>query len=660
MIALIFLYSTIAAAPSSIINSISTTAYASTIAVPSEQQGSLNLSNNEGDSISPVMAASGNNNVYVAWVDDTRGYKAVFLAKSLDGGIAFGNATLLSNSNNSRNSSFPEEPQIAASGNNVYIAWYDNITGNYEPFLVVSTDNGTSFSNPISLKEKVGVQNKDASDEYGLLASFSQIAASGNNLYVIWYDNITGSVETFLTKSTDNGISFSDPINLSQKAKVGTTKNIAVSGNNVYVLWAVREDEDNNTSTAASPLTTNTQFLLVKSTEGGTTFSQPVIVTNEGGFLGGGLAASGNNNNVYVAWKDDTLSETTAEGFMRVLSNKISLAKSTDGGTTFSKPVNIIESKSSIGSDFNIAANANNVYAVWSMDVGAGEFIPELGRLPGEHIFAAKSTDGGTTFNKPPIDVGNGRFPEVSVSDDNNNLYVTWLYNIGNAEIFFTKITGNLSSQLTDTASLGTTETNATDAASTLAVEEPKEEGAFLTYENPNYGIKIQYPSSWVKIEEQEGGGELGSTATTPVLVSFFSPAKSPTDEHPESVNIVVEVLPSQTFTLDEYTQSGINELRTSLQDVNIIESTDNTTLAGNPAHKIIYTFTFIDKDNPSNQLSIKNMQIWTVKNGKAYVFSYGGVVSEFSESLADAQKMIDSSEISSLLPTITGRGSIG
>jgi hypothetical protein len=108
----------------------------------------------------------------------------------------------------------------------------------------------------------------------------------------------------------------------------------------------------------------------------------------------------------------------------------------------------MIESKSSINDDFNIAPMRNNVYAVWSMDVGMGKFLPGVGRLPGEHIFAAKSTDDGTTFNKPPIDVGNGVFPEVSVSDDNSNLYVTWLDNIGNAEIFFTKITGKLSSQL--------------------------------------------------------------------------------------------------------------------------------------------------------------------------------------------------------------------
>jgi hypothetical protein len=133
------------------------------------------------------------------------------------------------------------------------------------------------------------------------------------------------------------------------------------------------------------------------------------------------------------------------------------------------------------------------------MDVGDDELLPGVGRLPGEHILATNSSDGAT-FSKSLIDIGKGRFPEVSVSDDNNNLYVTWLYNIGNAEIFFKKVTGNLSSQLNDNAKLGTTETNPTNSASALAVEEPKD--VFLSYENTNYGIKMQYPSSWEKIDE--------------------------------------------------------------------------------------------------------------------------------------------------------------
>lgn len=43
-------------------------------------------------------------------------------------------------------------------------------------------------------------------------------------------------------------------------------------------------------------------------------------------------------------------------------------------------------------------------------------------------------------------------------------------------------------------------------------------------------------------------------------------------------------------------------------------------------------------------------MQIWTVKDGKAYIITYGGVVNQFPDSLADAQKMIDSFEIGDLI----------
>ncbi len=183
-----------------------------------------------------------------------------------------------------------------------------------------------------------------------------------------------------------------------------------------------------------------------------------------------------------------------------------------------------------------------------------------------------------------------------------------------------------------------------------------------LTYENHMQGIKIKYPSDW-QIQEQE-------TGIIPFVVFYSppgpivpcSPSCSPTDPIPETFNIGIENLPSQTFTLERYTNLGINKLRTSMQDFNLTESED-TTIAGLPAHKITYTFTVEGESKTSNPLpSLKNMQIVTVKDGKAYFITYGGVINQFSESLADAQMMINSFEITNLvsMPTISAHGRIG
>ena len=167
------------------------------------------------------------------------------------------------------------------------------------------------------------------------------------------------------------------------------------------------------------------------------------MVTNAPEFSGPPRLAVSGINNVYLSWQEDTIEK----GTMRVLSSKISLVNRTDGGTTFSEPVNMIESKSFINSDFNIGER--EIISIqcgqWTL-VGVSWFAG-LGSLPEEHIFVAKNTDRGTTFKKPMLDVGNGRFPDIAASD--GNWYVCWGFNIGNSEIFFTKGTGS-QSQLTD------------------------------------------------------------------------------------------------------------------------------------------------------------------------------------------------------------------
>src|SRR5918994_4039441 len=40
---------------------------------------------------------------------------------------------------------------IAASGDNVYVTWWDNKTGNWEVFFARSTDNGETFADTIML-----------------------------------------------------------------------------------------------------------------------------------------------------------------------------------------------------------------------------------------------------------------------------------------------------------------------------------------------------------------------------------------------------------------------------------------------------------------------------------------------------------------------------
>jgi hypothetical protein len=91
---------------------------------------------------------------------------------------------------------------IAASGDNVYVTWWDNKTGNWEVFFARSTDNGETFDDTINLSNAMG-RSED-----------SNIAASGDNVYVTWWDNKTGTREVYFRASTDNGETFGNTIML--------------------------------------------------------------------------------------------------------------------------------------------------------------------------------------------------------------------------------------------------------------------------------------------------------------------------------------------------------------------------------------------------------------------------------------------------------------
>ena len=75
--------------------------------------------------------------------------------------------------------------------------------GNFDIFFAVSNNNGTSFGTPINISNNTGG------------SSNPQIAASGNNVYVTWQDDTPGNSDIFFAVSNNNGTSFGTPINLS-------------------------------------------------------------------------------------------------------------------------------------------------------------------------------------------------------------------------------------------------------------------------------------------------------------------------------------------------------------------------------------------------------------------------------------------------------------
>jgi hypothetical protein len=117
-----------------------------------KQQGKAkgkNKHNAEEDFV--PIATSGNNYVYLVWPSNktTADFEIMFKA-STDGGKTFGAKINLSNSTGIDS----ERPQIAASGNNVYVTWWERNSTSNEPVLRVSNDNGKTFGEKIMLSNK--------------------------------------------------------------------------------------------------------------------------------------------------------------------------------------------------------------------------------------------------------------------------------------------------------------------------------------------------------------------------------------------------------------------------------------------------------------------------------------------------------------------------
>jgi hypothetical protein len=151
----------------------------------------------------------------------------------------------------------------------------------------------------------------------------------------------------------------------------------------------------------------------------------------------------------------------------------------------------------------------------------------------------------------------------------------------------------------------------------------------FLTYKNPTYRIRIQYPSDWEKLEFNQRN----------IIVIFRSPPENSSDTKLENLLIQVGNLPSQNITLDEIASANINALNQSLIDFELIELNATTLSGNNPAHKVVYT-------NREGKDERKTMQVLSIKEDKVYLITYTAEASRYDRYLPTIQKMIDSFRI--------------
>src|SRR5919107_3179980 len=99
---------------------------------------------------------------------------------------------------------------IATSGDNAYITWWSNKTGNEEVMFRASTDNGATFGDKINLSNTTAADSDDA-----------EIAASGDSGYVTWWERNETSDTPVARVSNNNGATFGPMLMLATNGTIG-------------------------------------------------------------------------------------------------------------------------------------------------------------------------------------------------------------------------------------------------------------------------------------------------------------------------------------------------------------------------------------------------------------------------------------------------------
>jgi hypothetical protein len=278
---------------------------------------------------------------------------------------------------------------------------------------------------------------------------YPQVAASENNVYVVWEDSTTpdlsnNNYDIYIKKSADWGESFAgnsnssatdtttEVLNLSNNPGFSNHPQIAAYDEKVHVAWI-----DNSLG--------NKEILLARSIDNGTTFSEAINLSNNANTNSRNLELSAFDNNVYAVWLDE---DEQGNGI-------ILFRASNDGGETFGNPITIARNVTT-NNDLTfpkVAAYGNNVYIAWNVadswsTQGEGEIITDL--------LYVKSSDQGNTFS-PPVKLNNNgeKVGEAQLAAYNNAVYVVWgssPYDHVTSNLFFIKSmdSGNTFSNVTE------------------------------------------------------------------------------------------------------------------------------------------------------------------------------------------------------------------
>jgi len=160
---------------------------------------------------------------------------------------------------------------------------------------------------------------------------------------------------------------------------------------------------------------------------------------------------------------------------------------------------------------------------------------------------------------------------------------------------------------------------------------------SFKTYENPKFGLTVTYPPNWT-VDELRNDPAVPTNNS--IVAIFKSPSQGQNDKYLENVIINIQGPSSDIASLEVYTNNLLKEFN-NMSDTIKITKEGKDTLAGLPAHQLLYTSTGVPG------LNLEKMQVFTVvNNSSAYVVTFGAEQTEYDKNIQNVEKMINSIKI--------------
>jgi hypothetical protein len=124
-------------------------------------------------------------------------------------------------------------PCIGVYESNIHVVFADNRTGNYNIYYKSSSDGGINWNSEFCLSDNTGISR------------YSNLAVSGQELFVVWENERDGNDGIYFRHSADGGLNWFPEVRLTDDPSLSNWPNVSVSGTQINVVWYDSRDGNN-------------------------------------------------------------------------------------------------------------------------------------------------------------------------------------------------------------------------------------------------------------------------------------------------------------------------------------------------------------------------------------------------------------------------------